>query len=83
MVDIGAPGRCSDGGVLRNSNWGKQILNGTINFPDAVPIDITHGPMPFCLVADEAFPLMKNLMRPYPGKSKGNLPEDHTIFNYR
>lgn len=39
--------------------------------------------MPFCVIADEAFPLLTNLMRPFPGRSKGNLPEDQIIFNYR
>ena len=31
-------------------------------------------------MGDEAFPLMKNMMRPYPGKF---LPENQQIFNYR
>lgn len=83
LVDIEAPGRCSDGGVFRNCSWGKQIITNTIDFPADIEIDVESGPMPFCVIANEVFPLLKNLMRPYPGRSKGNLPEDQIIFNYR
>ncbi|XP_060874856.1 uncharacterized protein LOC132948421 isoform X2 [Metopolophium dirhodum] len=83
LVDIGAPGRCSDGGVFRNCSCGKQIINKTINFSNAIEIDDENGPISYCVVANEAFPLLTNVMRPYPGRSKGNLPEDQTIFNYR
>ena len=36
--------------------------------------------MPPVFVGDEAFPLWKNLMRPYPGK---NLSYKQRVFNYR
>lgn len=32
------------------------------------------------IVADEAFPLKHNMLRPYPGRY---LPEDQAVFNYR
>ena len=42
------------------------------------------GPLPHCIVADEAFPLRIDLMHPYPCQNKNqNLPQDRAIFNYR
>lgn len=37
--------------------------------------------MPFVIVGDEAFPLMENLMRPYPGRE--GLDLDKLVYNYR
>ena len=40
--------------------------------------------VPFYLVEDEIFPLIKDwLMRPYPGIKKGTLDESKHVFNYR
>jgi len=38
--------------------------------------------LPYVIVGDEAFPLKKYLMRPYP-RSARRLNEDERIFNYR
>lgn len=83
IVDIGAAGRCSDGGVFSMSEMGKGFMNNTFNYPSEKEIDNKNGPIPFYAVADEAFPLLKNLMRPYPGRGKRKLPLDESIFNYR
>lgn len=83
LVDIGSPGRCSDGGIFKNSVIVKSILNQSIDFPKPVEIDTVNGPIPFHIVADEAFPLFTNLMRPFPGRGKQNLSINHIIFNYR
>lgn len=43
-----------------------------------------NGPiLPYYLVGDEGFGLKQYLQRPYPGRSKGTLPESKRIFNYR
>ncbi|CAI6371138.1 unnamed protein product [Macrosiphum euphorbiae] len=83
VVDIGAPGRCSDGGVFSSSEMGKGFLNKTLSFPIEKEIDNKSGPIPYYAVGDEAFPLLENLMRPYPGRGKKRLPLNESIFNYR
>lgn len=77
------PGRCSDGGVFRSSKMGKLILNNNFDLPKAEPISNNSGDIPYFIVADEAFPLLTNLMRPYPGRGTRKLPLKSAIFNYR
>lgn len=81
-IDIGAYGRNSDGGIFANSNLGKGIAKNSFNIPNDQPLPEAEdlGPMPYVIVADEAFPLQKNIMRPFPGR--GSTKQDQ-IFNFR
>lgn len=80
MVDVGAEGRCSDGGVLMDSEIGEALINDTLNLPDSCPIETNGLPLPYVFVADEAFGLSSYMMRPYPSR---NLTYDKKVFNYR
>ena len=39
-------------------------------------------PIPHVIVADEAFPLLPTLMRPYPKTHPTTLPKEEAVFNY-
>jgi hypothetical protein len=81
LVDVGDSGRHSDGGVLSNSTFGKALDDGRLNFPSDCPLPGTSSPiLPHVIVGDEAFPLKKYLMRPFPGRF---LPENLAVYNYR
>lgn len=81
MVDIGAEGRHSDGGVFKNSCMGRRFEEGTFKLPPPKPVE-TDGPaLPYVLLADEAFPLTTYMMRPYPRSGKLDLKKK--VFNYR
>nr|CAI5843492.1 unnamed protein product [Callosobruchus analis] len=69
-VDIGCQGRISDGGVFRNTSLFKKLEGGNLNVP-----------LPYVIVADDAFSLSQYLMKPYPGTHKKGGKERH--FNYR
>lgn len=77
------PGRCSDGGVFRASIMGRKSIDNEFDFPKASPISGNSGNIPYFIVADEAFPLLPNLMRPYPGRGTTKLHINKAIFNYR
>ena len=70
MVDIGAYGRESDGGVLAKSDFGKKLNEGLLRLPAAEAIGNYPYNLPYVFVGDEAFPLKENMMRPYPGTWK-------------
>ncbi|KAM0730299.1 Protein ALP1-like [Formica fusca] len=81
MVDIGAQGRHSDGGIFKNSEIGRRFSEGLMDLPPPSLIDRAHThPLPFVIVADEAFQLNSFTMRPYPGR---NITPEKRIFNYR
>jgi hypothetical protein len=78
LVDIGSSGSMSDGGVLARSAIGRALETGTLNLPDEKSIG-GHR-LPYVIAGDDAFPLRKNLMKPYPGRG---LTKERRIFNYR
>ncbi|KAJ8932023.1 hypothetical protein NQ314_015017 [Rhamnusium bicolor] len=80
-IDIGSPGRHSDGGIFLNSKIGKGIKEGQLNIPQEMEIIRGCPELPFVIVGDAAFPLLKNLLRPYPARQ--GLGVNEQIFNYR
>ena len=66
-VDIGAYGKNSDGGILSNSNLGKALEKNKLNILNEQYLPSTNEKLPLVVIGDEAFPLKKYLLRPYPG----------------
>lgn len=79
-VDIGAYGKQSDGGTFRESAMYNNILSVPHKWPGPKEIPGTSSHAPFVLVGDEAFPLLENLMRPFPAAS---LTAEQRGFNKR
>ncbi|XP_011258301.2 protein ALP1-like [Camponotus floridanus] len=80
IVDIGAQGRHSNGGIFKNSEIGHRFNEKLMDLPPPSIIDSYTQPLPFVIVADEAFQLNSYTMRPYPGR---NMTLERRIFNYR
>ncbi|XP_035520049.1 putative nuclease HARBI1 [Morone saxatilis] len=81
LVDLGACGGSSDGD-LSNSVFGQTLRTATLSLPPdrQLPGAEHLGPLPHVLVGDEALPLLRNLMRPYPGAS---LSREQRLYNQR
>ena len=81
IVDIGAYGSESDGGIFARSNFGKALDEGRLNLPVEEPnLLFTDIKLPYYFVGDGAFKMTRNLMRPCPGH---HLQRNKRIFNYR
>ncbi|XP_020496176.1 uncharacterized protein [Labrus bergylta] len=79
-VDVGSNGRISDGGVFGGWTLQDALENRTSKIPAPAPFPASDTPAPFCIVADEAFPLKEYLMKPYLNRK---LSVEQRIFNYR
>jgi hypothetical protein len=80
IVDIGADGSESDGGVLQRSSLGLALHNDVLNLPYPDKLPNSNINFPYFFAGDQAFPLKHSLMRPYPGE---HLSLSEEIFNYR
>lgn len=59
MVDVGSPGRRSDGGTLTDSSIGKRLEKNLMDLPEPQKIDEDGPALPYYLVGDEA--VLKNI----------------------
>lgn len=81
-IDVGANGAAGDSSVFNNSNMGIKLRQNLLNIPKdrTLPNDPEGKPMPFCLVADEAFGLSRHILRPF---GKKTLTPMKKIYNRR
>ena len=79
-VDIGCNGLVSDGGIFRNSAFSEALENNSLNIPNPEPVPGERFPLFYVIVADDAFPLKENILKPY--NQTGLTTEGH-IYNYR
>ncbi|KAM6992687.1 uncharacterized protein LKV04_008658 [Tautogolabrus adspersus] len=79
-VDVGCNGRISDGRVFGGCSLQGALENRMSNIPPPAPLPASDTLAPFCIVADETFPLKEYLMKPYPNR---RLSVEQRVFNYR
>ena len=68
FVDIGDYGSNADGAIFARSAFGQALLDGELDLPGPkeLPNYPEGGVLLHCIVADGAFPLRPDIMRPYP-----------------
>lgn len=62
VIDVGAYGKQSDGGVFRYSRLYTGLQNGVMELPAPKKLPGTNIKVPYVFVGDEAFPLLPYLM---------------------
>jgi hypothetical protein len=78
-VNIGCQGHISDSGVFRNTEFYRQLENDLYLQDGALPGRII--PVPYTLVADDAFPLTRHMIKPYTTDRNKGSPK--RVLNYR
>lgn len=82
MIETGYAGRNSDGGIFKSSALRYWLERDGINIPSAatLPYDSSQQQVPYFFVADNAFPLTRRVLRPYP---MARITNEKRIYNYR
>lgn len=73
-------GAASDAQIYNASELKQCFEGGSLNIPDPTPLPNDTQDVPFFIVADDAFALKPNLMKPYGGRGRD---KEERIFNYR
>lgn len=79
-VNVGAQGRMSDAGIFNNCRFFRAIQKNELGLPCQEFLAGTELSIPYMVVADDAFPLTINIMKPFTRRST-NISQ--RIFNYR
>ncbi|XP_068235766.1 uncharacterized protein [Palaemon carinicauda] len=79
-VNVNAEGGASDGGTLIKCNLHHTIKQIRVRLPDDSTLLNDDTPIPFHIIADDAFALKRMLMKPY-----SHISQDHheKIYSYR
>eukprot|EP00795_Rhopilema_esculentum_P011147 gene11147-20031_t len=80
LVDAKYKFLISDGGVFRGSSLSEALSKDLLGIPAPRQPTGSESALPFVIVADDAFPLQNNLMKPYPFRG---LSSEQRIYNYR
>lgn len=79
-MDIGANGRCGDAGIFAECSLKEALEKKVLSIPNQEVIPGTSKLCNYHIVGDDAFPLRKDLMKPFPYKSDERAKR---IYNYR
>lgn len=79
-IDVGSNGRISDGGVFRKSTFNEGLIKNKLNLPMPKPLPLRNVSVPCVLVADDAFALSPNILKPFNAR---NMTAIQRVFNYR
>jgi hypothetical protein len=74
LLNVGAQGSISDGGVFNHTSLFAKLIKNTLNIPQPPTVSAREMRSPFVIFADDAFPLTKNILKPFPGShEKGSV----------
>lgn len=76
-VDVGKNGRVSDGSVIESTLFYDLLQQGKLSLPENKD---TVKNMNFVFLADEAFSLTENILKPY---AQRELTHKKRVYNYR
>ncbi|XP_068093678.1 uncharacterized protein [Hyperolius riggenbachi] len=79
-INVGPYGSALNANVLRSSTMGRKLYQGRFNVPGPKPIVEGGNALPHVLVADEAFGLHINIMKPF---IELDLDIRKKAYNYR
>ena len=79
-VQLGAPGSCSDSQLWLESSLRQAFIDNTVDLPQPEPLPNHDRDMPYFIVADNAFALRLDMVKPFSAKP---LTDEERIFNYR
>lgn len=81
FLDVGTQGRISDGGVFQKTKLHHRLARGSLGLPPPKVLPGREKELPYVTVADDAFPLKDNIIKPYSGNHPRGTRE--RVFNYR
>ncbi|KAL2095928.1 hypothetical protein ACEWY4_008076 [Coilia grayii] len=83
MVEVETYAQESDGDIFKNSTLGSKLLEEKLDLPPPTSLPESAISVPHVFVADAAFPLHNNLMRPFQGINLSTEKQTYNLHHSR